>query len=128
MKFNQLPHTLLMVKPASFGFNDQTAASNAFQSSDQDPLSEIQRKAVTEFTMMTEQLAAHDIDLIVFDDDEAIKKPDAVFPNNWISFHEGGEIILYPMLAVNRRNERRKEIVDMIAKDFIISEIVDLSS
>jgi hypothetical protein len=126
MELDQLPHTLMMVRPASFGFNEQTAPSNFFQKYDQD--SEVQRKAFAEFTLMSEMLGANDISVKVFDDVAELKKPDAIFPNNWISFHETGEVFLYPMQADNRRAERRMDIVKEISTDFVVKELIDLSA
>lgn len=124
MEFIQQPHTLLMVRPAAFGFNEQTASSNSFQQRGE----EGQAKALAEFDRMVDALRSHDIDVRVFEDTATPQKPDAVFPNNWISFHQDGRVILYPMMAENRRTERRADIVDVLRDEFVINEVVDLSA
>ncbi len=126
MKNKQLPDALMMVRPASFGFNQETAPSNAFQSfpSQEGPLSDVARK---EFDQMVSILKEHDISITVFDDTNEIARPDAVFPNNWITFHHDGKVILYPMLAPNRRTERRSDFIVMLRNEYEISEVIDLS-
>jgi hypothetical protein len=111
-----------MVKPASFGFNSETALSNSFQypsSSTNDS-----EKAVAEFELFVEKLRNQGVSVVVVDDTNWPQKPDAIFPNNWFSVHESGEIFLYPMLTSNRRQEVRTDIF----QDFMNSkyEIVDL--
>jgi hypothetical protein len=116
-----------MIKPAFFGFNEETADSNVFQRNSDQDIETIRLKALDEFTRMTELLSSHDIDLKIFQDDGTVKKPDAIFPNNWVSFHEDGRVILYPMLAPNRRKERRRDIIDKLANEFTVTEVIDLS-
>lgn len=128
MNFQQQPDALLMIRPASFGFNHQTAASNAFQRIDPTEPEAISRQALEEFERMVDMLLAHEIDVRVFDDTADVAKPDAVFPNNWISFHEDGTVILYPLLAENRRTERRMDIPESLKKDFIVNRVIDLSA
>jgi hypothetical protein len=123
-----IPHTLLMIRPLFFGFNDQTASSNSFQSDQAADKNDIQREALKEFDRMAELLLSHNISLKVFDDNHAGIKPDALFPNNWISLHPDGTVVLYPMLAENRRLERRNDIIEQLKKDFQISSTIDLSS
>ena len=117
----QLTNYIMMIRPANFGFNDQTAANNAFQSkdviSDAKSLKEI---AKAEFDNMVSTLKAKGVNVIVIEDTDSPVKPDAVFPNNWISFHENGSLITYPMYAPNRRIERREDIIDQIAERFKI--------
>jgi hypothetical protein len=124
---NQLPHALVMIRPAAFGFNAQTASTNTFQQNHGHLHEQIQRNALHEFDAMTELLSAHDVDVRIFEDDLTPRKPDAVFPNNWISFHEDGKVLLYPMMAENRRIERRLDIVHTLEKEFIVQEIIDFS-
>lgn len=126
MKYRQHPTALLMVRPVSFGFNPETATSNTFQTPSESNQT-VSASAQQEFDRMVEILVEHGIDVEVFDDTDGVVKPDAVFPNNWISFHHDGRVILYPMLAVNRRAERRMDIVDAIAKKYRLSEVIDLS-
>jgi len=128
MKFSQLPHSVLMVRPASFAYNPETAGSNAFQRNDVQPTDTISAAAVSEFDTMVDLLRSHDIEVIVIEDDPKTARPDAVFPNNWISFHEDGSAILYPMMAENRRLERREDIIDLLKVKFQINNVIDLST
>jgi hypothetical protein len=126
MKFSQLPHTLLMIKPAAFGSNAETASSNAFQAPLTGFEADIQGKALAEFNRMTDLLSSHEIDVRVFDDTGG-DKPDSIFPNNWISFHEDGTVVLYPMMAPSRRRERRPDIMEKITRDFKVSQVIDFT-
>ncbi|MEO6818690.1 MAG: arginine deiminase-related protein [Ginsengibacter sp.] len=135
----QTTANILLVKPSNFGFNSQTAPSNAFQNNSS-PLSfgstdgyrdaerSIIEIALAEFESFVKKLQEHGINPLVIDDSAIPVKPDAIFPNNWISMHEDGKVILYPMCAPNRRLERRNEIVDELKKSFIVKEIIDLSN
>ena len=117
-----------MVRPDHFAFNSETAASNAFQNEISPGEKEHARAiALKEFDAFVERLKESDIDVHVFNSPVEDYASDAVFPNNWISFHEDGRVILYPMLTKNRRVERRQEIVDMLSKKFLVSEVVDIS-
>ena len=127
MKFSQAPSSLLMVRPASFGFNPQTADTNAFQHNVNEA-SNIPALALEEFDRMVDVLTAHDVDVLVVDDSKDPVKPDAIFPNNWISFHEDGKVILYPMLAENRRLERDNPVIEVIKSKFQVDELIDLSA
>jgi hypothetical protein len=124
MKFQQQPHTVLMIRPKRFAFNSETANSNAFQS-DGNTQTDL---ALHEFEKMVDLLRAHEVAVEVFDDTPDPAKPDAIFPNNWISFHEDGKVILYPMMAANRRLERRKDIIEHLKNKFLVQSIEDLSS
>jgi hypothetical protein len=128
MKFTQQPRALLMVRPASFGFNESTAESNTFQRSEGQNAEALLKSAQSEFDRMVDLLASHEIDVHVFSDPPHPPKPDAIFPNNWISFHEDGTVILYPMLAANRRLERRSDIMDVLKKEFAVTRVIDLSA
>jgi hypothetical protein len=127
MKFSQLPEVVLMVRPASLGFNPETADSNAFQSDVTESLPEVQPRALEEFDRMVDLLASHDIDVRVWEDTATPPKPDAVFPNNWFSVHPTGELVLYPMMAPNRRTERRSDLIDWLQQEFPITRVIDLS-
>ena len=117
-----------MVRPEQFGFNPQTAESNSFQTVEiTNDTSEIRKSAITQFDQFVEQLRSHGIHVLVFHSPRHKKLPDAVFPNNWVTFHEDGRVVLYPMLAENRRLERRLDIIDSIGEQFEIREIIDLS-
>ena len=123
----QAPTSILMVRPAAFGFNTQSAESNAFQVDEVDDPSSVQQKALQEFDRMVDLLRSHDIDVHVLDDTPVPVKPDAVFPNNWISFHEDGRVIVYPMLAENRRLERGATVVETLTESFKVLEVIDWS-
>ncbi len=118
---------IFMVKPKYFGFNQQTANSNAFQC-DIDKSDEIiALKAMEEFDNAVDKLTTNHINVTVIEDTETPRKPDAVFPNNWGTFHENGLVILYPMAAPNRRVEKRPDILDLLRKQYVIKTIIDLS-
>ncbi|MCB0518965.1 MAG: amidinotransferase [Lewinellaceae bacterium] len=118
---------LLMVRPASFGFNEETAANNAFQSNDGSlGKAEISQQAVAEFDAFVEKLRSHGVDVVVAEDSAFPTKPDAVFPNNWITFHEDGTVYTYPMFAPARRVERQEGIVKQIGQKFRINRKVQL--
>lgn len=124
----QTSDTILMVRPACFQFNLQTAESNAFQKHLEGvSAAEIQEKAQTEFDAFVAKLREKGVNVIVIDDTAEPVKPDAVFPNNWISFHENGVAYLYPMFTPNRRLERRKEVIDEVRKNFYVREVRDIS-
>ncbi|MDJ1481014.1 arginine deiminase-related protein [Cytophagaceae bacterium YF14B1] len=128
--FQQTTSHILMIRPVRFAFNEQTAESNAFQdaTATEDPET-IQSKALREFDMMVDNLRGFGIDVTVIEDTPDPHTPDAIFPNNWISFHQAGNgtIYLYPMQAHNRRLERRMDIIEILKRRFHISQIVDLS-
>jgi hypothetical protein len=124
----QSAQSVLMVRPASFAFNPQTAATNAFQ---QPPGVDLPAgtSVLREFDAAVELIRSAGVQVIVADDTATPVKPDAIFPNNWVSFHVDGTVVLYPMLAVNRRWERREELIAQVAAAgaFRISRTVDLS-
>lgn len=115
----QLTNHIMMIRPVNFGFNDQTAANNAFQSTDEvKDANALKQIAMEEFDNMVQTLRTNGIDVLVVNDTDSPFKPDAVFPNNWISFHENGTLITYPMFAPNRRIERREDIIETIQEQF----------
>lgn len=116
---------LLMVSPDSFGFNEQTAKSNYFQKEVKD--TEIGKKAMVEFREAVKKIKDHGIEVHVFASPKETNCPDAVFPNNWISTHANGTVILYPMCTPNRRAERNSEIIKWLETDFSVKNIADLS-
>lgn len=119
---------LLMIKPACFAFNIETATSNTFQKQFTGMLQNaVQQKAIYEFEAFVTKLSTKGIAVTVIADTLTPSKPDAIFPNNWISFHEGGQVFLYPMHAANRRLERRADILQIIGKQFQINTVTDLS-
>jgi len=120
------PTSILMIRPADFAFNPQTADSNAFQNKNEQP-EQVQQQALKEFNNLVSLLQANGINVVVIDDTPKPHTPDAIFPNNWISFHENGDITLYPMQAENRRLERREDIIRRLEPGFVIRHIIDLS-
>lgn len=118
----QITDTIMMVRPASFGYNEETAKNNAFQSTTDLPSDELQAKAQKEFDAMVDKLRSKGINIVVIQDTEEPRKPDAIFPNNWISFHEDGTVITYPMYAENRRIERREDVVEQLSEQFEVSK------
>lgn len=112
---DQITDTILMVRPAHFGFNAETAENNAFQSNDTDlSQAEISRLAIGEFDAMVDQLRSHGIEVIVAQDSDEPLKTDSVFPNNWFSTHQDGSLYLFPMYSANRRLERDPAIVQSL--------------
>ncbi|QJD78926.1 citrulline utilization hydrolase CtlX [Spirosoma rhododendri] len=126
---SQATSTILMIRPVRFGFNDQTADSNTFQDSEIAAQTKdvAQNDARQEFDDMVQQLRASGVEVLVYDDTDEPYTPDSIFPNNWVSFHASGKVVLYPMLAENRRAERRQEIIDDLAKTYHVSRVVDLT-
>ncbi|MBP6828386.1 MAG: amidinotransferase [Saprospiraceae bacterium] len=115
---NQTTSNILMVRPANFAFNEETAASNAFQSRDRHmTAAEMRQNAVREFDEFVARLRHAGVRVIVADDTAEPVKPDAVFPNNWVTFHQEGLIITYPMFAPIRRLERQESVVDTVLKE-----------
>lgn len=115
---------LLMIQPVNFGFNAETAINNTFQ---RNVGGDIQQNALQEFNDFVEVLRKNKVDVTIVKDSLHPVTPDSIFPNNWISFHDDGRIILYPMFAVNRRLERKTAVLDAVKKRFTVSEIIDLT-
>lgn len=116
-----------MIRPVAFRMNEQTAVNNYYQKVLDDLLpATVNAKAQAEFDAYVEKLRAVGIQVIVVDDTVNPDTPDSIFPNNWVSFHETGDVVLYPMFAENRRLERREDILDIIEDNgFVINEIMD---
>ncbi|MCB0492215.1 MAG: amidinotransferase [Cyclobacteriaceae bacterium] len=127
MAFSQVPHTILMVRPASFGYNPETAASNAFQKRS-DNESQVQIMARKEFDNAVDAMVTKGISVLVVEDTPDPVTTDAIFPNNWITTHEDGRILLYPMMAPSRRLERRTDIVKQLNENYKVTEVDDISS
>ena len=127
---HQTTNTLLMIRPVAFRMNEQTAVNNHFQKSLDGLLpATVNAKAQEEFDNYVQKLRAVGINVIVVDDTVKPDTPDSIFPNNWISFHENGDVALYPMFAENRRLERREDILDLLEeRGFKIENIVDYTS
>jgi hypothetical protein len=115
-----------MIRPVNFGFNAETAVNNAFQVAGQDAAA--QEKAKKEFDGFVQLLRQNGVDVTVVNDTPDPHTPDSIFPNNWVSFHNDGTIILYPMFAVNRRQERKPQVIQQIGNRFDIRHTVDLTT
>ena len=126
---SQLASSVLMISPTRFQSNPQTADSNAFQTEPDASPAEQQRAALPEFEVLAGALREAGIDVVVFDDTPEPHTPDSVFPNNWVSFHADGRVVVYPMEAQNRRAERRMDVIDRLDTElgFQVREVVDLS-
>ena len=125
----QTTNTILMIRPVNFRMNEQTAINNYFQEEIDLKNAEINAKAQEEFDAFVEKLRAVGVNVIVENDDVTLDTPDSIFPNNWVSFHENGDVALYPMFAENRRRERREEVINRLEKEgFTINNIVDYTS
>jgi len=123
---SQVSGAILMVRPKNFGYNAETAVTNRFQRAGAD--AEVALQARLEFDAFAAALAAEGVTVCVAEDTEP-PKPDAVFPNNWVSFHADGTVVLYPMQVASRRAERRAAIVEQVARDtgFQVRRTVDLT-
>lgn len=121
----QCTNTLLMVEPVSFGFNAETAVNNYFQKSDNSDAVAVQNKALNEFSNFVDTLTKKGVNVIKVQDTPAPHTPDSIFPNNWVTFH-GSRVVTYPMFAVNRRLERRRDIISKVMEGREY-DILDLS-
>ena len=126
---SQTTSNILMIRPVNFGFNPETAESNAFQNADFGKQNEnnAQEIALREFDEMVSKLRMAGVNIYIIEDTETPYTPDSIFPNNWISFHANGTVITYPMQAENRRLERREDIIEKISENFYINRRIDLS-
>lgn len=127
---SQTTNTILMIRPVQFRMNEQTAVNNYYQQKIEGLTPEnANQKAQQEFDGFVERLRSVGVNVIVVDDTKDSDTPDSIFPNNWISFHENAEVVLYPMFAENRRLERREDILDIVEENgFVIDEINDYTS
>ena len=116
-----------MIRPVAFRMNEQTAVNNYFQEDISIANIEINAKAQQEFDQFVGTLRNHGVNVIVVDDNKENDTPDSIFPNNWVSFHNTGTVVVYPMFAENRRKERRKDIFDILeSHGFRIDDIMGL--
>ena len=124
----QSTNSILMIRPNNFGYNEETALDNHYQNQGSLEM-DSNENAQKEFDNMVFNLRQNGISVYVFQDDDINYTPDSIFPNNWISFHENGDVVLYPMYAENRRLERRPEVIKFLEDEgFNIDNIVDYSS
>jgi len=126
----QVTNNILMIRPVSFRMNEQTAVNNYYQKVLESLTPEtVQFKALQEFDDFVEKLQAKGVNVIVVNDTKATDTPDSIFPNNWVSFHQNGDVGLYPMFAENRRFERREDILDTLESEgFEINNVIDYTS
>jgi len=123
----QTTNAILMIRPVAFRMNEQTAVNNHYQKVLANLLpAAVNARAQQEFDIFVDKLRSAGVNVIVIDDIAERNTPDSIFPNNWISFHENGDVALYPMFAENRRNERREDVLDILEENgFEINDIVD---
>ena len=125
----QTADTILMIRPVNFRMNKETAVNNYFQEDLDLKNAEINAKAQKEFDDFVTKLRDVGVNVIVENDDELMDTPDSVFPNNWVSFHQNGDVAIYPMFAENRRKERRDEVFIRLENEgFKIENIIDYTS
>lgn len=126
MSMEQITNTVLMVRPVAFRMNEQTAVNNFFQEKLQLKNEEINKKAQEEFDSLVKKLEAVGVQVVVVNDKKELDTPDSIFPNNWVSFHQDGTAVVYPMFAENRRRERRMDIFEELeGRGFKINEVLD---
>ncbi|MFT4525286.1 MAG: hypothetical protein ACI85F_001439 [Bacteroidia bacterium] len=124
---NQLTSHVLMIRPVNFGYNKETAVNNHYQNSSVGlEEKEVQKQALHEFDGLVSKLRLSGISVTVIEDTTEPRTPDSIFPNNWVSFHVDGRIVLYPMFAKNRRTERRLDILEGLNRDD--SQVFDMSN
>src|SRR5881227_154133 len=124
----QSTSSILMIRPCRFYANPETAADNAFQRDANQGSDALTPAARKEFDAAVEMLRAAGVNVHVFEDTAEPEKPDAIFPNNWISTHHDGRIALFPMYSALRRRERRQDIVDELRKHYRVTEVIDYSA
>jgi hypothetical protein len=125
----QLTNHILMIRPAQFRMNEQTAVNNYFQASAGIPPEEVVKKSQEEFDAYVSLLREKGVQVTVVQDTEDPDTPDALFPNNWVSFHQDATVALYPMFAENRRLERREAVLEILEEDgFIIDQVMDYTA
>ena len=125
---SKIASTILMIRPASFGFNAETAANNVFQTAPETlTQQQVQEKAVEEFDNFVDTLHKKKIDVIVVDDTPLPRKPDAIFPNNWFCTLNDGTVGVFPMFAANRRIEKRDDLLQMLTEHFKVRDVEDWS-
>lgn len=116
-----------MVRPAAFGYNEETAVNNYFQGDLRADAKGLQQLALQEFDAMVARLREHSINVLVIEDTAVPAKPDAIFPNNWLATSPDGKLSVFPMYAPSRRNEKREDILQLLADKFEVSAVQDWS-
>ena len=125
----QCADAVLMVRPRSFGYNAETAGTNSFQVRPGPEAGDAAALAVQEFEQLARALASEGVAVCTVEDSARPPKPDAVFPNNWVSFHEDGTLVLYPLQSTSRRLERRPDVLETAVRElgFQLSHLLDLT-
>jgi len=125
----QCADAVLMVRPQAFGFNPETAATNSWQRPDGAAAADAPQRARREFEQLLNALRSEGLSVCAVEDSAEPAKPDAVFPNNWLSFHDDGTLVLYPMQSASRRTERRQDVLDAAVRElgFQVSHLLDLT-
>ena len=126
----QITDTIVMIRPVAFRMNEQTAVNNYYQQEIEDVSDKaIQARALREFDDFVGKLRSKGVRVVVIEDRKEQDTPDSIFPNNWISFHENGTVVIYPMFAENRRQERRMDVLDILEEEGMRFEnIIDFTS
>jgi hypothetical protein len=122
---DQITRQLMMIRPVAFSKNKETAINNYFQGNTELTAVEVQKKTLKEFDDFVQKLREAAIEVHVFEDTQDPFTPYSIFPNNWVSFHQNGSVILYPMFANNRRRERRLDLIDALRSHFEITEVFE---
>jgi len=121
----QVTGTILMIRPASFGYNTETAVNNFFQSRTNEEQEQLQQTVLKEFDGMVQELKNNEIEVLVINDTPEPPKPDAIFPNNWLATSPEGIVSIFPLFAQNRRAEKREDILKMLEEKFIVKDLHD---
>lgn len=116
-----------MIRPAGFGFNEETASNNFFQTSSSLSKEQLQQKALAEFDNMVAVLRSNHINVLLIDDSKEPVKPSAIFPNNWLCTSPEGVVSVFPMYAPSRRTEKRDDILKMLSEKFVVKDVQDWS-
>jgi len=124
---SQVASTILMIRPAAFGFNAETAANNVFQSTPTESNQHVQQKALEEFDSFVDTLRKKNIEVIVVQDTNTPAKPDAIFPNNWFCTLQDGTLAVFPMYAANRRIEKRDDMLQTLVQQYQTRDVEDWS-
>jgi len=123
----QAPSSVVMVRPHRFAVNPETGADNAFQATPAEQDEALAAAALSEFDAAVAALTGAGVTVHVFEDFGERDTPDSVFPNNWFSTHHGGRVAIYPMFAVNRRRERRTDVIELLKAEYRVQEVIDYS-
>lgn len=122
----QTTSSIIMVRPAAFGYNVETAANNTFQHIPRAGQEEVKAMALEEFDRLAALLINEGVQVKVIQDTSTPVKPDAIFPNNWVSFHEDGTVVTYPMFASLRRLERREDVISQLTKEYAVRQRLEM--